>query len=239
MDLEKSTADVHPVSAEKLMRELADGTATFEFKGPRQGARFANFFTSLSLAFMGTRNRPGSCFARIGSSQVETPLFAKKIEHYAIHRVKGDGRCMFRALALGRAFNEGFNLSSNEEQRQADNLRVAVEDALCSSEKHRQKYEEAMIAITIEESLNRYCSRIRYSDFWGGESELLVLSRMYQQPIIVYIPELETRRISSPWGSGFVPIAEYGMEFVTGTKEVTCKPVRLLFSSSNHYDLLI
>ncbi|KAI5069602.1 hypothetical protein GOP47_0015903 [Adiantum capillus-veneris] len=238
MDLQKSTAGSQPLSAEKLMRELADGTATFELKNQRQETGSANFFTSVSLAFMRGRSRPDPCFARIGSL-VGAPPFAKKIEHYAIHRIKGDGRCMFRALALGMAFNDGFNLSPNDERNQADNLRTTVKDALCSTEKNRQKYEEALIAITIDESINRYCRRIRYPDFWGGESELLVLSRIYQQPIIVYIPEHETKGFSGSWRSGFVPIAQYGSEFLTASKEVACKPVRLLFSGSNHYDLLI
>lgn len=225
-----------PVSAEKLMRNLADGSATFELRDQRQEAHLVNFFASVSLPILGKGRKSDPCFARIGSTQ---PPSAKKIEHHTIHRVKGDGRCMFRALAIGMAFVDGFNLSPTDERKQADNLRMAVEDALCYSEKHRQKYEEALIAITIDESLDRYCRRIRYPDFWGGESELLVLSRMYQQPIMVYIPEHETKGLSSSWGSGFVPIAEYGIEFVKSTKEEACKPVRLLYSGSNHYDLLI
>ncbi|KAH7288989.1 hypothetical protein KP509_31G052500 [Ceratopteris richardii] len=222
------------------MRELADGTAAFEFRRPTQEVPLFNFLVSTSMSFLKRGSASQKCFARINSPQTGTPPYASKIEHYAIHRVKGDGRCMFRALALGMAFNDERRLSPIDEQKQADNLRIAVEGALCSNESHRQKYEEALIAITIDESLNQYCRRIRYPDFWGGESELLVLSRLYQQPVIVYIPEHEMRGLRNSWGSGFVPIAEYGLEYTKITKDKAAfKPVRLLYSGGNHYDLLI
>ncbi|KAK1321272.1 hypothetical protein QJS10_CPA03g01822 [Acorus calamus] len=65
-----------------------------------------------------------------------------------------------------------------------------------------------------------YCQRIKRSDFWGGESELLhtTVSR----------------------GNRFIPIAEYGAEF--GKPKKNKKPrqaVKLLYSGSNHYDLLV
>ncbi|KAK6231279.1 hypothetical protein SCA6_001352 [Theobroma cacao] len=151
----------------------------------------------------------------------------------------------------------------------ADELRMAVKEVLCDSGKDRQQYEEALVAITVEESLKRYCQRIQQPDFWGGESELLVLSRLCGQPIIVYIPEHEewngpshlasiTSDAKPPfqvslmkdrksaihrkggWGSGFIPIAEYGAEFRKGSgKAKPRKVVRLLYSGRNHYDLLV
>lgn len=42
------------------------------------------------------------------------------------------------------------------------------------------------------------------------------------------------------WGSGFIPIAEYGAEFRKGgLRGKPRKPVRLLYSGKNHYDLLV
>jgi len=38
------------------------------------------------------------------------------------------------------------------------------------------------------------------------------------------------------FGSGFIPIAEYGSEFRKGSRR---KAVRLLYSGKNHYDLLV
>uniref|UniRef100_A0A453IF93 Uncharacterized protein n=1 Tax=Aegilops tauschii subsp. strangulata TaxID=200361 RepID=A0A453IF93_AEGTS len=41
-------------------------------------------------------------------------------------------------------------------------------------------------------------------------------------------------------GNGFIPIAEYGLEFTKDSKEGKKRvPVRLLYSGKNHYDLLI
>nr|ABF95145.1 OTU-like cysteine protease family protein, expressed [Oryza sativa Japonica Group] len=159
-----------------------------------------------------------------------------KVEHYGVQRVTGDGRCMFRALVKGMAKNKGIPLTSREEVQDADDLRMAVKEVICDDETERQKYEEAVIAITVDESLRRYCHRIRRSDFWGGESELLVLSKLCRQPIIIYIPEREYHGR----GNGFIPIAEYGLEFSKDSKQWKKKvPVRLLYSGRNHYDLLV
>uniref|UniRef100_A0A0E0KBP7 Ubiquitin thioesterase OTU n=1 Tax=Oryza punctata TaxID=4537 RepID=A0A0E0KBP7_ORYPU len=63
-----------------------------------------------------------------------------------------------------------------------------------------------------------------------------VLSKLCRQPIIIYIPEREHRGR----GNGFIPIAEYGLEFSKDSKQWKRKvPVRLLYSGRNHYDLLV
>ncbi|KAF2306348.1 hypothetical protein GH714_016868 [Hevea brasiliensis] len=109
-------------------------------------------------------------------------------------------------------------------------LRMAVKEVMCDSDKERQLYEEAVIAVTVDESLKRYCQRIGRPDFWGGESELLVLSKLCNQPVIVYIPEHEH---GGGWGSGFIPIAEYGREFRRGSRNgKPRKVVRLLYSAN-------
>ncbi|PNS99013.1 hypothetical protein POPTR_016G110400v4 [Populus trichocarpa] len=175
-------------------------------------------------------------FARIGPSLGSHSM--KKVEHYSVQKVTGDGRCLFRSLVKGMAFNKGISLNPREERNNADELRMAVKEVICDSKEERKQYEEAVIAITVDESLKRYCQRIQRPDFWGGESELLVLSRLCNQPIIVYIPEHE--HASGGWGSGFIPIAEYGAEFQKGSwKGKPRKAVRLLYSGKNHYDLLV
>ncbi|CAN6581378.1 unnamed protein product [Malus baccata var. baccata] len=69
-------------------------------------------------------------------------------------------------------------------------------------------------------------------------SILQVLSKLCGQPIAVYIPEHE--HTSGGWGSGFIPIAEYGSEFTKGCRnKEPRKVVRLLYSGRNHYDLLV
>ncbi|XP_049408349.1 OVARIAN TUMOR DOMAIN-containing deubiquitinating enzyme 3 isoform X2 [Solanum stenotomum] len=130
-------------------------------------------------------------FARIGPSLGGASPALKKVERYSVQKITGDGRCMFRAMVKGMAFNKGVKLHPRDERDDADELRMAVKEAICDDEKERLKYEEALVAITVEESLRRYCQRIGRSDFWGGESELLVLSKLCCQPIMVYIPEQE------------------------------------------------
>ncbi|XP_015086368.1 OTU domain-containing protein At3g57810 [Solanum pennellii] len=175
-------------------------------------------------------------FARIGPSLGGASPALKKVERYSVQKITGDGRCMFRALVKGMAVNKGVKLHPRDERDDADELRMAVKEAICDDEKERLKYEEALVAITVEESLRRYCQRIGRSDFWGGESELLVLSKLCCQPIMVYIPEQE----HGGRGSGFIPIAEYGAEFRKGSKNRKArKVVRLLYSGRNHYDLLL
>ncbi|CAL4938673.1 unnamed protein product [Urochloa decumbens] len=165
------------------------------------------------------------CFARIAPSlRGGWSAALNKVEHYGVQRVTGDGRCMFRALAKGMAKNKGIPLTPREEVKDADDLRMAVKEIICDSETERQKYEEAVIAITVEQSLRRYCQRIRRPDFWGGESEFLVLSRLCRQPIIIYIPEREYHGR----GNGFIPIAEYGLEFTKKSKNWKKKAPRFV-----------
>ncbi|XP_027072503.1 OVARIAN TUMOR DOMAIN-containing deubiquitinating enzyme 3 isoform X1 [Coffea arabica] len=177
-------------------------------------------------------------FARIGPSFGGGSPALKKVERYSVQKVTGDGRCLFRALVSvkGMAFNKGIALSPREEKENADELRMAVKEVICDNDKERLHYEEALIAITVEESLKRYCQRIGRLDFWGGESELLVLSKLCCQPIVVYIPEHE----HGGRGYGFIPIAEYGAQFYKDSrKKEPRKVVRLLYSGKNHYDLLV
>lgn len=230
---------------ETLVDNLSNGSAAFEIVSSdvSLSSKLALPFASISSvfnAFTATQSGIRSLFfARMESPRRGTPPSMKKIEHFSVQKVRGDGRCMFRSLVKGMAAIKGLSLSPKEEQEDADELRMAVREALCGSEKERRLYEEALIAITVEESLNRYCQRIQHPDFWGGESELLVLSKMCSQPVIVYIPESEAKQ-GGKWGTGFIPIVEYGVEFMKPSKQRKGrKPVRLLYSGSNHYDLLI
>ncbi|KAF9598539.1 hypothetical protein IFM89_028071 [Coptis chinensis] len=212
--------------AENILQQLKQGTAKFELVSSISTTTFS--FPSFHV------NTP-HFFARIGPSLGGA---MKKLEKYSVQKVTGDGRCMFRALVKGMAMNKGLSLSSCQERDDADELRMAVKEIICESDKERRQYEEALVAITVDESLKRYCQRIERSDFWGGESELLVLSKLCHQPVIVYIPENE--HTNAGWGTGFIPIAEYGSEFSKASKKSKPrKAVRLLYSGKNHYDLLV
>lgn len=73
---------------------------------------------------------------------------------------------------------------------------------------------------------------------------LLIVSR-YCFNFYVLIEQLsscpiELQHTKGGWSSGFIPIAEYGVEFSKGLrKEKARKAVRLLYSGRNHYDLLV
>ncbi|XP_051114024.1 OVARIAN TUMOR DOMAIN-containing deubiquitinating enzyme 3 isoform X2 [Andrographis paniculata] len=199
------------------------------------GSIFSNnpFFSSPGKRFFARIQLPENAGAGL-------PAAMKKVERYSVQKVTGDGRCLFRALVKGMARNKGMALRPGEERENADELRMAVKEVICDNEKERLQHQEALVAITVEESLRRYCQRIGRPDFWGGEAELLVLSKLCQQPIVVYIPEHECGQ--GGWRSGFIPIQEYGSEFDEGLKDGKEKPqkvVRLLYSGNNHYDLLI
>ncbi|KAK8954093.1 hypothetical protein KSP39_PZI002002 [Platanthera zijinensis] len=135
------------------------------------------------------------------------------------------------------ARNKGLTLNANQEREDADELRMAVKEVLCDNDEERLQYEAALVAITVEETLKRYCQRIGRSDFWGGESELLVLSRLCRQPIVVYVPGYENGAAAG--SKGFISITEYGSEFKKPKKGNPRMVVRLLYSNNNHYDLLI
>ncbi|XP_057741236.1 OVARIAN TUMOR DOMAIN-containing deubiquitinating enzyme 3 isoform X1 [Arachis stenosperma] len=225
-----------------ILEQLRNGTAKFELVSsplPSLAAAAAPKFSNITSLFgIGNCSTSTLFFARISSSLGGQSPAMKKLEQFSVQKVTGDGRCMFRALVKGMAYNKGVSLNQRKETEDADELRRAVKEVLCDNNGERKLYKEALIAITVAESLPRYCQRIARSDFWGGESELLVLAKLCKQPIIVYIPEHEYT--GSGWGSGFIAIAEYGSEFKNGTTNRTPKkPVRLLFSGKNHYDLLL
>ncbi|CAI9287512.1 unnamed protein product [Lactuca saligna] len=219
-----------------ILEELRNGVAEFELVSSPVTSISTNVYRNPIRSVFIT-DHTHRFFARIGQKMEVSPALSK-VESFRVHKVTGDGRCMFRALVKGMAMNKSVNLSLREERENADELRMAIKEVLCDNEKERHKYEEALIAITVEEPLKRYCQRIGRPDFWGGESELLVLSKLCRQPIVVYIPEHEHSR--GGYGSGFIPIAEYGADFGKGSrKEKGKKAVKLLYSGRNHYDLLV
>jgi len=66
--------------------------------------------------------------------------------------------------------------------------------------------------------------------FWGGEPELLVLSKMLRVPIYVYLSN----------SGGYTPIQKYGEKYTKATKDhPKRRPVCILYTNENHYDLLV
>ncbi|KAL0344489.1 UNVERIFIED_CONTAM: OVARIAN TUMOR DOMAIN-containing deubiquitinating enzyme 3 [Sesamum radiatum] len=249
-------------SNEAILQQLRHGIANFEIaSSPVPSVSSQCFRGPLPLA--PSASVTPRFFARIGPSLGASSPAMKKVERYSVQKVTGDGRCLFRALVKGMAVNKGTALGPREERESAgpclaygylqlsyvilyemgtydelmaDELRMAVKEVICDNDKERLQYEEALVAITVDEPLRRYCQRIGRPDFWGGEAELLVLSKLCCQPIVVYIPEHE----HGGRGSGFIPIQEYGSEFRKGSKKGKPREVvRLLYTGKNHYDLLV
>ena len=168
----------------------------------------------------------------------------KKSEHFQCVKIKGDGRCMFRALALGLAHLSKHNMTSSEETKEADTLRNAVFEQMCRDEEKRKGHSEASMSIKYgdPDGIEGYCRRIQKEDFWGGETELLVLAKLIRRPIMVYLPAHMAKNAAS--GSGYVCIQMYGEEYASKMNKKTGKvteraPVRLLYNGQTHYDLLI
>ncbi|CAG9462759.1 unnamed protein product [Pedinophyceae sp. YPF-701] len=170
---------------------------------------------------------------------VFTTARAATSERFRVIKIIGDGRCMFRAMAHGLAHNKGIALNPKDEEREADELRMACAEALCTSQKRRAQFRDAMEAVRAEgEELPSYCRKMTSPTFWGGEPELITLSKMLRVPIYVYLSESEMGADST----GFVPVQKYGEQFAKAAKDGSRKarrPVRLVFTGGNHYDLLL
>eukprot|EP00268_Persea_americana_P012192 TRINITY_DN15116_c0_g2_i1.p1 TRINITY_DN15116_c0_g2~~TRINITY_DN15116_c0_g2_i1.p1 ORF type:complete len:174 (-),score=26.08 TRINITY_DN15116_c0_g2_i1:141-608(-) len=105
-------------SNEILLEQLRDGTAKLELASsptplllPSKSHGFyqSSFPDCTSHRF----------FARIGSSLGGSSSAMRKLEHYSVQKVTGDGRCLFRALVKGMAKNKGSALSPQQEKDDA------------------------------------------------------------------------------------------------------------------------
>ena len=126
------------------------------------------------------------------------------VEYFGVVRVRGDGRCMFRAMAVGLAHITNKMLTSSSEEHEADQLRLAVAESMCRTAEKRRKFQDAETAISFEMPMATYCKRILQPTFWGGEPELLVLCHLLRRPIVVYLPAAKVRSAGTRRG-GRVP----------------------------------
>lgn len=163
------------------------------------------------------------------------------VEKLHVVRVRGDGKCLFRAIAIGLAADRGMALAPQREDVEADQMRLAVADAMCRTQDRRAQFPEALDAIEAEDTLPRYCKRLvsETEVFWGGEPEMLVLSKMLNKPIAVYVPGAVAGRMGRRGKSPYVPIQVYGGEYRYKKDGSQRGVLRLLFNGTNHYDLLV
>lgn len=173
-----------------------------------------------------------------GSKKKRSSTGGAKIEKgLRIVQVKGDGRCLFRALAKGLTHKQGVHISGDREDYAADELRMAVHDALCRSDERAKSFDEVDYSIeNFDGGKNKYCVRLNRPDFWGGEVEILVLSKMLHTPIYVY----KSAEEAGLGGYGYTRIAAYGEEWERKDgKGGMGKPIKVLYGNGNHYDALL
>ena len=148
---------------------------------------------------------------------------------FEVHPVAGDGRCLFRSVAVAVALRDGgARPAPAEETREADRLRAAAVDDL---ERRREEVEWF-----IEGDFEAYCTSMRRTRAWGGEPEILSLARVLGVRIEVFVDEekpRETRRLRS--------IGVYG-----GGDDDVCdddarddaESVAVVFRGAGHYEAL-
>lgn len=100
-------------------------------------------------------------------------------------------RWALRVQARALARQQGKWLSKAEELDEAELLQRACHDALCRKKKSRT-YADAWQQIEFGYGgLTPYCRNLKKPGFWGGEVEMMVLTKMLQVPFYVYKPAEE------------------------------------------------
>lgn len=143
---------------------------------------------------------------------------------FRVVQVRGDGRCLYRAIAKGLANNEGRRLSESLERADADALREMAFRAVCVD-----RFNEFAAKQVVEGSLKHYCRRMRVPTFYAGEAEMLALADVLKVPIRVYLISRGELRNIITYGE------KYGKRMKTGKGSDVC----VLYSNGNHYDALL
>jgi OTU domain-containing protein 6 len=176
-----------------------------------------------------------ACFAGAGASSAQpAPAVTDEQPEWAVLRIAGDGRCMFRACAHGAHLaalaDRGLGpelLPPEAELAAADALRGAVCDALLAGEREGM---EAFIDTDEAGSYEEYVRRMRRPGAWGGEPELSVAARVLARPVSVYMDRRRQLELVSAYDDGTRGSGEGGEPK---------HAVTLLFHGGGHYDLLV
>eukprot|EP00871_Galdieria_phlegrea_P000771 jgi/Galph1/1695/GphlegSOOS_G393.1 len=120
--------------------------------------------------------------------------------------VVGDGRCLFRAIAKGRAYAIGINhlWSDKVEREEADKLRTRV---VAELKKRKDLLSEFSV---IEGDFEEYVQNIAKTHTYAGEPELLLLASILHMPIAVYVYALGSADDNN---GPFRQIQVYGRQF--------------------------
>ena len=152
----------------------------------------------------------------------EEELMKSEKYSYVVHKIQGDGRCLFRSLVVSKSITDSDDgvriLTPQREIFEADNLREKTIEELM-----RRREELEWI---IEGDFDEYCKQMRYFNAWGGEPEILVASHVLKRPIDVNLAP-------SRKGEFVRKIGVYGEEYSKNGKAV-----HLLFHGAGHYEAL-
>lgn len=138
-----------------------------------------------------------------------------------IVQVRGDGRCLYRAIAKNLAALENRRLPEHLERADADALRNMAWRAICVD--RASEFERKHV---VEGSLSAYCRAMRAPTFYAGEAEMLALADVLRVPIRVFIDV----------GRGNLKnVVTYGDKYAKGRSS----GVRVLFVNGNHYNAIL
>lgn len=163
-----------------------------------------------------------SCIPQTGKSQI----YSSVPKQYTVLRIRGDGNCLFRALAQShhslvwkKTKKGSFNpLSCEEETLRSENLRQEICDMMSSQEDFIKPF-------LPERDVESYTHMMRKSSTWGGEPELAMASLVLHSSVVVYASE----------GSNLAKIAEYDLF----SEKKSADEIAVLYSGGIHYDSLI
>ena len=143
---------------------------------------------------------------------------------FEVHPVAGDGRCLFRSVAVAVALRDGgARPAPAEETREADRLRAAAVDDL---ERRREEVEWF-----IEGDFEAYCASMRRAHTWGGEPEILSLARVLGVRIEVFVDERQRLRSIGVYGGDDDDVCDDDERDET-------RPVAVVFRGAGHYEAL-
>ena len=159
----------------------------------------------------------GACSARTlvrrATSEDDSPSST-----FEVYPVVGDGRCLFRSIAVGRALAEiGERAEEMQEVIEADVLRAAAVDEL------RERREDT--EWFIEGDFEQYCARMQAPSTWGGEPEILMLTHVLASPISVFMEASGELKNIGTYGEEYAATAQYNN-------------LSVLFHGAGHYEAL-
>ena len=139
---------------------------------------------------------------------------------YDVITVMGDGNCLFRAVAQGEARLPSMvsqPLPKADEDYRSKELRAMAVHKLAENRK-----ELAWSIEATEGPFDDYLLRMSQLGEWGGQTELIMLSRALQRPIEVYMMTPDLQKIET-----------------CGEEYNNSQTIRLLFHDYGHYSLMV